>query len=111
MCLEKSSMRCVEPDTIMTWMSELSPGAGDDEVLTMSVAERRILVTFDKDFGEMVFRRGRKATCGVILLRPRLQSPDSLCRFTVAALGQTLAWAGHFSVAHEGRLRMIPLPG
>jgi predicted nuclease of predicted toxin-antitoxin system len=35
----------------MTWVSELSPGAGDDDVLAMSLAESRILVTFDKDFG------------------------------------------------------------
>ncbi len=95
----------------MTWMSELSPGAADDDVLAMSLAESRVLVTFDKDFGEMVFRRGQKATCGVVLPRPRLQSPDHLCRFTVAVLGQGLAWTDHFAVAHEGRLRMIPLPG
>ena len=59
----------------------------------------------------MVFRRGQKAACGVILLRPRLQSPDYLCRFTVEVLGQGLDWRGHFSVAHEGRLRMVPLTG
>lgn len=94
----------------MTWVSELSPGATDDDVLASSVAEGRILVTFDKDFGEMVFHRGQKATCGVVLLRPRLQSADYLCRFTVAVLGQGLDWAGHFSVADERRLRMIRLP-
>jgi len=95
----------------MAWMSELSPGAADDDVLAMSLAENRVLVTFDKDFGEMVFRRGQTATCGLILLRPRLQSPAYLCRFALGVLGQPLAWAGHFSVAHEGRLRTVVLPG
>lgn len=93
----------------MTWINELSPGANDDAVLAMSIAESRILVTFDKDFGEMVFRRGLKASCSVILLRPKLHSPEHISRFTVAVLGEGRAWAGHFAVAHEGRLRMVPL--
>ena len=62
----------------LTWMAEVSPGDPDDKVLARALAERRVLVTFDKDFGEMVFRRGRTASCGVILLRPRLQSPEFL---------------------------------
>jgi len=49
------------------------------------------LVTFDKDFGEMAFRQGKTATAGVILLRPRLRSPDYLARFTATVLGQAIA--------------------
>ena len=45
---------------------------GDDAVLALSLADSRVLVTFDKDFGEMAFRQGKTATCGVVLLRPRL---------------------------------------
>ena len=43
-------------------------GMTDDEVLAKSFAENRILITNDKDFGEMVFRERRKHH-GVIFLR------------------------------------------
>ena len=58
-------------------MAEISPGDSDDRVLAHRAWPASVLVTFDKDFGEMVFRLGRTASCGIILLRPRLQSPVS----------------------------------
>jgi predicted nuclease of predicted toxin-antitoxin system len=93
----------------VAWIKELSPSAADDVVLAKSVAESRVLETFDKDFGEMAFRHGKSATCGVVLLRPRLRSPDYLARFMVAVLGQAVTWEGNFSVAQEGKLRVVPL--
>jgi predicted nuclease of predicted toxin-antitoxin system len=43
-------------------------GMTDDEILTMAFAENRILITNDRDFGEMIFRE-RRAHQGVIFLR------------------------------------------
>lgn len=43
-------------------------GATDDELLTRSLSERRIFLTEDKDFGELVYRLQRPAH-GVVLLR------------------------------------------
>jgi predicted nuclease of predicted toxin-antitoxin system len=94
----------------VAWVSEAAPGAGDDDVLAMALAQGRVLLTFDKDFGDLAFHRGRTATCGVILLRPRLRSPAYLSRFVVDVLQQPVAWDGNFSVAQEGRLRVVPLP-
>ncbi len=69
-----------------------------------------MLLTFDKDFGEMAFEQGKTATPGVILLRPRLRSPEHVAQFTVALLTQSIDWSNNFSVAQEGRLRVVPLP-
>jgi predicted nuclease of predicted toxin-antitoxin system len=44
------------------------PGLSDDDVLAVARAEGRILVTDDKDFGELVVRH-RHSHAGVILLR------------------------------------------
>ena len=52
------------------WITESSPGADDDAVLATAMAANRILLTFDKDFGEMAFRQGKAATCGVIFSGP-----------------------------------------
>ncbi len=49
-------------------IAELSPGVSDEEVLRLAVATGAVLVTGDKDFGELVYRRGL-AHAGVVLLR------------------------------------------
>jgi len=47
---------------------EFKPGALDKEVLEKAFTEKRILLTEDKDFGELVCRM-KKPAYGVILLR------------------------------------------
>ena len=90
-------------------VTELCPGAVDLDVLARSISEDRILVTFDKDFGEIAFRGGPEMARGIILLRPRLSSPRHVTQFVLTVLGQSLSWEGHFSVATEGRIRTVPL--
>ena len=104
--VEAARRACVD----IVWVRDISPGIGDDAVLALAQAEGRILLTFDKDFGEMAFEQGKTAAPGVILLRPRLRSPDHVAKFTVALLNQPIDWAGNFSVAQEGRLRVVPMP-
>jgi predicted nuclease of predicted toxin-antitoxin system len=58
----------------VAWIGELSPGADDDAVFAVALAESRVLLTFDKDFGDMAFRQGKTATCEVVLFRPRVRS-------------------------------------
>jgi predicted nuclease of predicted toxin-antitoxin system len=94
----------------LAWIAEIFPGADDPTVLSHSVSEGRVLVTFDKDFGKLAFRLGKTASCGVILLRPRLRSPEYLTRFIAGVLAESVVWEGHFSVAAEGRLRVVSLP-
>ena len=51
------------------------PNATDEKILTGAEKENRILVTDDKDFGELVFRFQRPSK-GVILLRTPTTRPD-----------------------------------
>jgi predicted nuclease of predicted toxin-antitoxin system len=41
------------------WIREVAPGSSDPDVLSRALAEERLLITFDKDFGELAFRRGQ----------------------------------------------------
>ena len=93
----------------VAWMAEVAPGEEDDLVLARALRERRVLVTFDKDFGELVFRRGRQASCGIVLLRPRLQSPAYLAQLFLNVLRRGLNLERHFTVARDQMLRIIPL--
>ncbi len=93
----------------LAWVSELMPGAEDQAVLARSISDARVLLTFDKDFGDLAFRFGKKSSCGIILLRPKLKSPDYLVQFVVHVLSQPIDWEKHFSVAQEGQIRVVPL--
>jgi predicted nuclease of predicted toxin-antitoxin system len=48
------------------WIRTFAPGSPDQEVLRIAQAERRILLTFDKDFGELAFRIGLPSSSGII---------------------------------------------
>lgn len=50
------------------YMAESGSGVSDDDVLSLANRQAALLITADKDFGEMVFRQGRVSS-GVILTR------------------------------------------
>ena len=50
------------------YIAEATPGASDEDVLTLAKRNGAILLTADKDFGEMVFRQ-RQITGGVVFIR------------------------------------------
>jgi len=93
----------------VAWIRTEAPGATDEQVLARSRDEGRVLVTFDKDFGELVLRRGLAASQGVVLLRLPLAGPEELVARAVAALTARGDWVGHFSVIEGDRVRMRPL--
>lgn len=40
----------------VVWIRMDAPGSRDDDILARAREQSRVLVTFDKDFGEMAFR-------------------------------------------------------
>lgn len=91
------------------WVRTDSPGISDTEIVRQAQAEKRIIVTFDKDFGELAFRRHLPSDCGVVLFRMSMNSPDDAVRRIVAVLDSRDDWQGHFSVVETDRVRMRPL--
>lgn len=88
----------------VVWICETASGASDEAVLAMATGDRRILLTFDKDFGELAWRSDLARSF-------RLPTPPA------ASVGDALAariaerddWIGHFSVIEPGRIRMREL--
>ncbi|WP_192823346.1 DUF5615 family PIN-like protein [Rufibacter sp. LB8] len=50
-------------------IGEDNPSIQDDEVINIALKEERLIVTFDRDYGELVFKKGFKPTKGIIYLR------------------------------------------
>ena len=69
----------------VAYVAEFAPGIADDEVLQRANALGALLVTADKDFGEMVFRQGLVHS-GVILLRLAGLAPDEKAATPSSAL-------------------------
>lgn len=93
----------------VAWVRSDAPGSPDREVLARAVNEERVLLTFDKDFGELAWHAGLPATSGIILFRlrmpPAIGIGSLLCRLILARRD----WAGCFAVVESGRVRMRPL--
>ena len=87
-------------------VSEMKPGMTDEEVLAEANRRQALLVTLDKDFGDLVFRQERLST-GVLLLRLYGLEPDEkrLAVATAIRLHGTELW-GSFSVVSQGKLRI-----
>lgn len=90
------------------WVRLIAPGIGDNDVLTLAAKEGRVLLTFDKDFGEEAKTAKLPSSCGVVLFRlPMPRAPDAARLADL--VGSRSDWAGHFSVVEPGRIRMRAL--
>jgi predicted nuclease of predicted toxin-antitoxin system len=91
-------------------VKESMRGEVDTVILARAQAEQRVVVTHDKDFGELAFRTQLPASCGVVLFRLTGSDPDADNTRFLEALESRTDWAGNFSVVTDDRIRMRPLP-
>ncbi len=89
----------------VVWVGDWPQDPGDDEILARARDEGRILVTLDKDFGELAVLHGERH-CGILRLvniSAGRQAP--MCLQVLALHGPELA-AGAIITAEPGRLRI-----
>ena len=93
----------------VTYVAELTPGVDDATVLGDANREGRLLLTADKDFGEMVVRQQRLST-GVILLRLAGLPNQRKVALTLQAIQENAdRLVGHITVVGVGRVRIRPI--
>jgi predicted nuclease of predicted toxin-antitoxin system len=89
---------------------EIAPGSPDPAVLQRACDTSRFLVTFDRDFGELVYRRGNPVPPGIIYLRVSPADPEEAGGVLVKLLQMPdLTFAGRFTVVDKDRIRQRPL--
>jgi predicted nuclease of predicted toxin-antitoxin system len=92
-------------------VAELSRRAEDVAVINMAIKEERILLTEDKDFGQLVYA-DKRAMGGILLLRFPAKARSSLAKAVldlVKRRGEKLI--GRFIVIQPGRIRIGGTPG
>lgn len=67
------------------YVAEMAPGIDDDVILAKANTTHALLITIDKDFGELVFRQGLVHT-GVVLVRLAGLLPNTKAQLVAAVL-------------------------
>lgn len=89
---------------------EIAPGAEDQTVIDFAVREDRIVVTEDRDFGQLVYAAAKPAA-GVILIRFPSTGRGGLPRMLVDFLAEYRGKiADRFIVLQPGRIHFGLLP-
>jgi uncharacterized protein DUF5615 len=94
----------------VAWVRTAAPGISDETVLAWAVREGRVLLTFDKDFGELAWR-GLPASSGIVLFRLPMPGSAGVGSALASRIGERTDWEGHFTVIEAARIRMRRLPG
>ncbi|MBM3473482.1 MAG: hypothetical protein FJX75_09455 [Armatimonadetes bacterium] len=88
-----------------------SPGALDEEVLSRSVTEGRVLLTFDRDYGYLIYGRRRQPPPGIVYLRFDPETPTEPAERVLALLtAASIEFGGMLTVVGRRSIRQRPLP-
>ena len=89
------------------WSGDWPEDPGDTEILSTAFAEKRILITLDKDFGELaiVYEQPHSGIVRLVNIRARQQA--NICLQVLEKYGDELL-AGAIVTAESNRLRIRP---
>jgi predicted nuclease of predicted toxin-antitoxin system len=91
----------------VVWAGAWSTDPGDEEILAYAHREGRILVTLDKDFGELAIVRGLPHSGILRLVSLSARRQAGVCQQVLARYGDALV-SGAIVTAEPGRLRIRP---
>ena len=77
----------------VSWVNEFNRGDLDINHLEYATRDRRTLITYDKDFGDLVHRDGESAPYGVLLFRIHDALPDDIeAKFIIGSVNSADEW-------------------
>jgi len=89
-------------------VAEGRAGMNDAAVIALAVSEKRFLVTFDRDYGELLFARGLPPPPAVILLRVPSYRPEDPAMWVTRIVKDTETLVGMFTVFDGTSIRSRP---
>lgn len=91
-------------------ITEDSPGIKDQQVLQRAVKERRIILTFDRDYGELIYKHKLPVPPGIIYFRFDPLTPEETAEYLLELFRYSkLQWKGKFTIVERQRVRQRPL--
>lgn len=92
------------------YAAETDRRAADTELVAIAAAERRVLITEDFDFGELLIRTGLGAPGAIILFLPKSSPDERAARLMRVLAIKDFEPAGRLTVVSARRIRQRPLP-
>lgn len=90
--------------------TESGPGAPDLAHTERAVSEDRLIVTFDRDFGELAVRGRNKPRAGVLLLRITPRNAQEITRLVLDLIARSdIEWRDRISVVDNIHVRQRPV--
>lgn len=91
-------------------IAQESPGITDFEVLTRAHEENMVILTFDRDYGELIYKNRVLLPAGVVYFRFGPATPAEPADILIKLIGRTdLSIIGQFTILERGRLRQRSL--
>jgi predicted nuclease of predicted toxin-antitoxin system len=91
---------------IVLSVSETKPSIADTEVMTIANSESALLLTADKDFGELIFLQ-ELPSYGVVFIRlAELSIPRQMNRISMVINNYSDSLIGRFTVITKDRVRI-----
>lgn len=88
-------------------ISECCKGYEDEQVVEMAIAEERLIITYDLDFGELYRNFGASS----VILRLRTKNPSVILKYLVQFLHllkeQKVDMKNKLAIITEGKVRLI----
>jgi predicted nuclease of predicted toxin-antitoxin system len=84
-------------------------GEADTVILQSALAQDRVLLTFDHDFGELVFRHKHPPAPGIVMFRLHQLPPHTIVTTLEQFFGGKPTVRGFFTVVSPGQYRQTAL--
>ena len=99
----------LEKNYDIKWIPDYNCEMSDEDLLHLAHIENRIIVTNDKDFGELIYLQ-KKISNGIILFRVKGQKSEekvNLIKYLLENYGEKIL--NHYIVITEDKIRVIPM--
>jgi predicted nuclease of predicted toxin-antitoxin system len=106
----RSVRRLREAGLDVASVAEDAPGIKDSEVLDRAAQENRIILTFDRDYGELIFRRASQKRAAVIYFRYQPSTSEEPAQQLLELMNdKNVAREKMFTVLGRNKMRQRPL--
>ncbi len=84
---------------------EIMPSVSDKEVMAFAHCQQRWVVTFDRDYGDLVFREGLLPPPSILFFRQEPFSPERPAELVLAMISEPHQAEGYMVVISEQGIR------
>lgn len=94
---------------VVEWIAETAPGLSDTQILARADIRELVLITYDRDFGDLIFNHNLTRPKAVIYSRLGRAEPRYLANCILQLLEKNL-FVGHIHVIKKDGIRSTPFP-